>query len=225
MMNQHHPDDERLSALASHDDDATADADLTSHIDSCARCADLVTELGALRVSLADLPDLRPSRPLQLLPPVAEERVAVGAGGWIRRLFAPALTAGAAIAMVGLVGTAAPALDGMASGGGSIFQNVGTTLDAGDGAAPEAAESMVVDAPAAGYDRGESGAADPSQATLGAAGGEDDGDQSEQGTSRIQASDDQLPAERSPWPMVLFTGVALMIGAALLRWIMVPRAG
>jgi len=35
----------------------------------------------------------------------------------------------------------------------------------------------------------------------------------------------QLPVERSPWPMVLFTGVALMVGAALLRWILVPRAG
>ena len=35
----------------------------------------------------------------------------------------------------------------------------------------------------------------------------------------------QAPAERSPWPMVLFAGVALMIGATLLRWILVPRAG
>lgn len=34
-----------------------------------------------------------------------------------------------------------------------------------------------------------------------------------------------LPAERSPWPMVLFTGVALLIGAVLLRWILQPRAG
>ena len=33
------------------------------------------------------------------------------------------------------------------------------------------------------------------------------------------------PAERSPWPMVLFTGVALMVAAALLRWILAPRAG
>ena len=34
-----------------------------------------------------------------------------------------------------------------------------------------------------------------------------------------------LPAERSPWPMLLFTGVALIVGALLLRWIVVPRAG
>jgi hypothetical protein len=41
----------------------------------------------------------------------------------------------------------------------------------------------------------------------------------------LETVDGYLPAERSPWPMVLFTGVALMIGAALLRWIVVPRAG
>jgi hypothetical protein len=40
-----------------------------------------------------------------------------------------------------------------------------------------------------------------------------------------QAASDPVSVERSPWPMVLFTGVALMIGALLLRWILVPRAG
>jgi hypothetical protein len=33
------------------------------------------------------------------------------------------------------------------------------------------------------------------------------------------------PAERSPWPMVLFGGIALVIAGLLLRWIVVPRAG
>jgi hypothetical protein len=42
---------------------------------------------------------------------------------------------------------------------------------------------------------------------------------------RFEHFERDLPAERSPWPMVLFTGVALMVGAALLRWILVPRAG
>ena len=233
MLNQHHPDDERLSALASHDDDAAADAALTSHVETCARCAETIAELGVLRMSLAELPDLRPSRPLQLLPPVADDPADARAGGWVRRLFAPALTAGAAIAMVGLVGTAAPALDGMASSAGGIFQNVGTELSGGDSAAeelaPEAAESMDVAVPADGYERGDadSGAAEPSDAALGAAGGEGttDPDASQGGVSRLETFDDQLPAERSPWPMVLFTGVALMVAAALLRWILVPRAG
>jgi hypothetical protein len=228
MLNQHHPDDERLSGLASHDDDATADVALTSHVASCARCADLVSELGALRVSLADLPDLRPSRPLQLLPPAADAPIASGAGGWIRRIFAPALTAGAAIAMVGLVGTAAPVIDEL-NPVRSLFQNVGTALSGGGDAAleeveGEAAESMRAAAPANEPDAG----AAASDGTLGAAEGDGwmDGDGSEEGgVSRFETTDDQLPAERSPWPMVLFTGVALMIGVALLRWILVPRAG
>jgi hypothetical protein len=216
MLNQHHPDDERLSALASRDDDATADAALASHVESCATCTDLVDELGALRMSLAELPDLRPHRALQLVPPAAPTPVADGAAGWIRRFFAPALAAGAALAMVGLVGTAAPALEGMAASGGVLFDNVGTNLGE---AAPGA------EADGAGRD-GE--APEASDMTLAPAEGE--GSVTSQESQRddaepLEAMDRDLPAERSPWPMVLFTGVALMIGAALLRWIMVPRAG
>ncbi len=44
-------------------------------------------------------------------------------------------------------------------------------------------------------------------------------------TTPIRPQRETLTVERSPWPMVLFTGVALMIGALLLRWILVPRAG
>jgi len=218
MLNQH-PDDERLSALASRDDDATADAALASHVDSCARCTELVDELGALRMSLAELPDLRPHRALQLVPPVADAPVADGAAGWVRRLFAPALTAGAALAVVGLVGTAVPALDGMAAGG-SIFSNVGTNLD---GAAPGA------EADGASRENEEPAA---SEAGLAPAEGGGDGEGSvtaqesqSDDFEQVETFDRDLPAERSPWPMVLFTGVALMIGVALLRWILVPRAG
>lgn len=211
MLNQQHPDDERLSALASRDDDAVADAALASHVDSCARCTDLVDELGALRMSLAELPDLRPHRALQLLPPVADP-IADGAAGWVRRLFAPAVVAGAALAMVGLVGTAAPALDGMASGGGPAVSDVGTNLDErapaeADGADRENEEPAASGAGFAPDEREGSVTAQESQP--------DD----------FETFDRDLPAERSPWPMVLFTGVALMIGAALLRWILVPRAG
>ena len=215
MLNQHHPDEERLSALASRDDDAAADVALASHVNSCARCTDLVTELGALRMSLAELPDLRPHRPLQLVPPVADAPATDGLVGWVRRFFAPALAAGAALAMVGLVGTASPALDGMASGGqDEAATDVGSNLEAApggdsgdadrDGMAPAASSGTLAA-------EGEGGAvAEESQA----------GD-----FGRFDTADRNLPAERSPWPMVLFTGVALMIGAALLRWILVPRAG
>src|SRR5687768_2534003 len=103
MLNSNHPDDERLSALASRDTDATADTSLTAHLSTCDRCTDLVNELGALRASLADLPDLQPMRPLRLLPAADEVPGADRIGGWARRFFAPILTAGAALAMVGLV--------------------------------------------------------------------------------------------------------------------------
>lgn len=216
MLNQHHPDDERLSALASRDADATGDAALASHVSSCARCADLVAELGVLRMSLAELPDLRPHRALRLVPPVADATAADGTAGWIRRIFGPALVAGATLAMVGLVGTATPTLDGMASGAQRNFQDAGTSLEA---AAPEAG------ADGAGRDDGAPATGD---AAIEAA--EGDGGVTAQASSgddfeRVETMDGDLPAERSPWPMVLFTGVALMIGAALLRWILVPRAG
>jgi len=218
MLNQHHPDEDRLSALASRDDDATADVALASHVESCARCTDLVDEFGALRMSLSGLPDLRPHRSLQLVPPVTDAAVAGGAAGWVRRLFAPALTAGAALALVGVVGTAAPALEGLAAGGDAgIFENVGTTLDAAEPGAEADGASREDEVPEA-----------TDVTTLGPAGGEGgvaSQEREDEDADRFEAMDRDLPAERSPWPMVLFTGVALMIGAALLRWILVPRAG
>ena len=43
------------------------------------------------------------------------------------------------------------------------------------------------------------------------------------GTSLGLAFEDGVTAERSPWPMVL-AGVALMVAALLMRWILAPRA-
>ena len=117
MLIPNHPDDERLSALASRDTDAIADAGLTAHVSSCTRCTELVDELGALRPALADLPDLAPSRPLQLVPPVEADRAVDRLGGWARRFFAPVLVSGAALVLVGVIGTASPALSGMAQSG------------------------------------------------------------------------------------------------------------
>ena len=233
MLSTNHPDDERLSALAAHDDDATADADLVAHVDGCARCADLVAELGVLRASLAGLPDVAPSRPLRLLPSVEPERPGAGdrLGGWVRRFFAPAMTAGVALAMVGLVGTAAPALQGMAGGQDAAFEQVvpdEQQPDAGAGDGAEAGREQPASEPAAGEQRVLSGSDTPAAYEEGT----DDFDafgspdpltaEPPDGGATEPAS---LPAERSPWPMVLFTGVALVIGAALLRWILVPRAG
>jgi hypothetical protein len=195
MLNATHPDDERLSALASRDVDVAADASLIDHLAGCDRCATIVGELTALRSALADLPDLQPSRPLQLLPPAAG-RDTDGLGGWVQRLFRPLLTAGAALAIVGLVGTTLP--EPMES----LFQNVGSELSGGADAQEDSGQIETL----------ASGEAAP------AAG---DGVDLEGDDERAAVA----PAERSPWPMILFTGVAVMIGAALLRWILVPRAG
>ena len=207
MLTPTHPDEERLSALAARDEDATADGTLTGHVDACDRCAELVIELSALGVTLAELPDLVPSRPLRLLPPVADPdpSAADRLGEWVRRLFAPALMAGAALAMVGLVGTAAPALDGAASGGDPGALEMAAPED---DAARDGSEPQIM-------------AASPESAA--------DGDTSGGGDAATSADEAEarsvLPAERSPWPMVLFSGVAVVIGTLLLRWILVPRAG
>jgi hypothetical protein len=224
MLIPNHPDDERLSALASHDADAIADARLTTHVTSCVRCTELVDELGALRSALAELPDLLPSRPLQLVPPVEADHAVEGIGRWARRFFAPVLTAGAALALVGTVGTAAPVLEQLAGGAASgaapqaVEERTDAQPSAAEGGAPAAESSRGPDM-FGGADQGEAsplvtdreGSA-PTD-TFAVAGDADD------------AARQTLTAEQSPWPTVLFAGVALMIGAALVRWILVPRAG
>ena len=143
MLIPNHPDDERLSALASRDTDAIADARLTTHVSSCIRCTDLVTELSAIRLVLADLPDLQPSRPLQLVPPVEADHAVDQLGGWARRFFAPVLVSGAALVLVGVIGTASPSLGGFGQSGAAPPQGV----SAGSPAAAE--RESAASAPAA----------------------------------------------------------------------------
>jgi hypothetical protein len=203
MLNQKHPEDERLAALAGHDPDALDDAALVAHVDTCDRCTGLVDELGALRASLADLPDLHPPRPLRLLPPADDTVTHDGLASWVRRLFAPALAAGATLALVGAIGTTG--LGGLAP--------QGTSMEA---AAPGAsAAEAEVDG---GGDTAAMGGAEESAAATQRTMADD-------GRGTADSLTHQLPAARSPWPMVLFTGVALVVAAALLRWIVVPRAG
>lgn len=245
MLIPNHPHDERLAALASADADAVDDAELTSHVASCAQCTETVTELGALRASLADLPDLRPSRPLQLLPGVEPGAAAPAAPadrltGWVRRTFAPVMAVGATLALVGLVGTT------MAPTTLNVFQNVGAELDGGgDAGEPAEAGGEGAEAPAGEEAQGGGAAASAEVRPLTTSGsvldyGPEDGGE-DGSTSQLESSDagqrgeandvddsdamTGLPAERSPWPMVLFGGVALVIVALLLRWIVAPRAG
>lgn len=239
MLIPNHPADERLSALASHDTDATDDAALTAHVSACDRCAGLIDELGALRLALADLPDLPPSRPLQLIPPVDAERASDRLGGWARRFFAPILATGAALAFVGSFGTAAPLLDGTASGPTS--GGAGDTRAALERAAPEASgaeaageqpasESASEDALGAGGEEGVEAAASAEFEFASPLVAEDrDVNGTDEGIGDFgggeSAVEQTTSADRSPWPMVLFAGVALIVAALLSRWILAPRQG
>ncbi len=225
MLISNHPDDERLSALASADTDATADATLTAHVSSCDRCTQLVSELGVLRVALGDLPDLPPSRPLQLLPPVEADRAVDRLGGWARRFFAPVVAAGAALALVGTVGTAAPVLDQMASGGagGADSGAVQELLEPAESAASE--EPTVGDAAAEALASDGGASASPVAAARSTPRARDESGVGADQDTDAEGAPVSSSEGRSPWPMVLFVGVALMVGAAGLRWILVPRAG
>lgn len=234
MLIPNHPHDERLSALASGEADATADTALTAHVASCTRCTGLIDELGALRAALADLPDVAPSRPLRLLPPVeaAPSSAADRLGGWARRFFAPVLASGAALALVGVIGTAAPSIGGQAAGPGSGGDDFGTVAQE-EAAASEAAAAAPSDAAGGAPAAAESlrSAAEPladsgelSAVTASPMAAHEAPDRSSDERDAASAPT-TIGAERSPWPMVLFAGVALMIGALVLRWILVPRAG
>jgi hypothetical protein len=104
MITRAHPDPERLSALASDDPDALSDGELTAHVADCAACDGQVRDLRVLRTALAELPDLVPSRPLRLLPPVPEPTETAGWRIGLRRAFAPLAVAGMVLLLVGGVG-------------------------------------------------------------------------------------------------------------------------
>ena len=220
MQHHTHPDDERLSALAGGDPEASGDPSLRAHVDGCERCTSLIRDLGELRLALAQLPDIPPSRPLQLVPPVAVG--AAAGGGWLRRLAAPVMAAGAAMAVIGAVGFGAVAFSGMAaSGGAPAFQEDA----AGD--APEAAASEHPDL------RGQSGSGSPralvslvpqdspipyrSPIVAPADEGDEAGDQ--------LALTEVNFSEPGPWLAILAAGVALLLLGLTLRVAISPRAG
>lgn len=226
MLIPNHPDDERLTALAWREPDATADEGLTSHVTGCPRCTATVDDLGGLRAALADLPDVAPQRPLRLLPPVeangspATDRL----GGWARRFFAPVMASGAALALVGAIGTVGP----QAQMGSAPAEGDQVTTFEGAGGADAGAEAEE-DGAAQGGEAPAAAASEPGGDAVVEGFAPYQGDSAERDSATDEltsaAPPDAFAAERSPWPMVLFVGVALMVAAALLRWILVPRAG
>ena len=243
MQHQIHPDDERLAALAGGDPDAAADAELSAHVDSCSRCSDFVDELATLRSALAELPDLVPSRRLQLIPPVAEPRAAAS-GGFLRRLAAPVMAAGFGLVLVGAVGTSG--ILNWAAGSASAPGTQAGLESVDDASSPVSAEVLSGDQKSPVPDR--------SRATYSA--GELDGAASASGSdSRFNATRspmDPLPAQpgaseetvtelggardgsgglfsvtdaRLPWLVVLGLGVGVLLAGVFLRFSAQPRAG
>jgi hypothetical protein len=227
MQHQIHPDDERLAALAGGDPESGSDADLHAHVSSCDACRATVDELTTLRAALAELPDLVPSRRLQLLPPVAEPRAA-NAGSWLRRLSAPIMAAGLGLVLVGAVGTSGllNSFASSASSAGQFLDQVGNSgqdaLEGAGGGAPSTQASPLPAKVGPSYSGGLS-----SQPT---AASEDSGASRAPPSSPAAAQKSAVPTDSgrallsvdsdqptSPWVAVLFAGFAFVLTGGVLR--------
>lgn len=233
MQPDTHPHDERLAALAGADAEVADDRALRDHVSTCDRCRAVVDDLRLLRSALAELPDLRPSRPLQLLPPVAAAPAPRGGVlGFLRRLTAPAMAAGAALILVGAVGTGILSAFGGFAGSAAQFQNVGENLGAAAGAsaAGSAAASeggaypqeqdLLSPSPSASDSRGVVTLSSPSGSEKSAA--------SAVPAARDRGETSGLTVVSDPkfvWLLVLGVGVVLVGGSLLLRFTVRPRAG
>lgn len=233
MQHQNHPDDERLSALAGGDPEATGDTALRAHLESCDRCTSLVRELGELRVALAQLPDVAPSRPLQLVPPVAEHPAR---GGWLRRLAAPAMAAGAAMLVVGAVGFGAISLSGLgASGAAPEYQDAGA--NAPEGPATDApVEDAASPTPAGGESLARGSVRPMSGSSEGGYRFRVSSPMASDGEPAAEGGDDEAPSrdvvapavdfnQPTPWLVLLVSGAALLVTGLILRSAVTPRAG
>jgi hypothetical protein len=236
MQHESHPHDERLAALAGADPEATGDRSLREHVAGCDQCRATVDDLSRLRSALAELPDLRPSRPLRLVPPVAEPVVRRGGAlGLLRRLSAPALAAGLVLILVGTVGGSGilEGLAGMgASAGAPMFENVGDNLgpepQASTGEESATASDSALNPDLGAYSaspgtiRGQASGASPTP--KGAPAGEEPTDEGRDGdVSELTATSDPFDG-RLPWFLMLGAGIALASGALLLRFTVQPRA-
>jgi hypothetical protein len=231
MQHHIHPDDERLSALAGGDPDVGSDAELRVHVAACDSCRATVDELTMLRSALAELPDLVPSRRLQLLSPVAEPRPAT-TSGWLRRLSAPIMAAGLGLLVVGAVGTSG-LLNGGASGQ-AVFAPAGPSADdaqEGAGGVPSN------ESPRAPSMRGSFGTVDGQSGQPSASAARDIG--SESGASPTVRARESVSAQAStapaadssadlsssgraqpmsPWLGLLLAGVAFLVTGGVLRF-------
>ena len=227
MQNLPHPNDERLAAYAGADPDALADASLAAHLTSCDRCRPLVDELSFLRGFLAELPDLAPSRPLRLIPPVPAPAVS-GSGSWLRRLTAPAMAAGAGLVLVGAIGVGAPGaisgLFGQAASG--MFQNVGDNLS---GAAASVREGQPAgqDSPSLHPDDTDGSAeyerSTPPRTVTSSPPATPKASVDDSGRTNEELNAESSPEQ--PWLTLLIAGAVIFVSATALRFSISPRAG
>ena len=225
MQNTPHPDDELLAAYAGDAADALTDASLVAHLSGCERCRPLVDELSLLRGALAELPDLAPSRPLRLIPPVPAPVAA--RGSWLRRLTAPAMAAGAGLVLVGAIGIGASTDVGRLFGqAGAAFTNAGENLEAAGASDREATASDTRGAYAPG-----TGGGIP-MATSDGSKGTDSAGSSEPPSTRsgAEASPTVAPhlandsSAEQPWLTLLIAGAGLFGISTALRLSLSPRA-
>jgi anti-sigma factor RsiW len=221
-MDPQHPLDERLAAYADGDADVLTDATLRAHVTSCERCALVVRDLGALRSALADLPDLVPSRPLRFVPPVEAPAAApTGFATLVRRLFAPALVAGAVLVVAGSVGMAAPTATALLSG----KAGAAAASDMSNDSSTEGVTAGQVSPPASAYGPGSSSrAGGDSGVPVPQAGG---GSTVPQVGGGASGRDDSraTPAAPMPWLAITIIGAAIVIASLILRWAVLPAAG
>jgi hypothetical protein len=226
-----HPDDERLSAFAAGDEDQRRDSTLRAHVESCERCHPIVDELRLMVGHLRAMPDLAPPRPIRIVLP---ERRSAAHGGLVervRRLFAPALAAGATLALVGAVGLGAQS--GVFGQASSPAGGEPASVERAPAAAPSAAvEESIAAADAGGQGQVTIGSEAPRDGTEELAPEPTDraysAQEFAQSASPEPATSDLESARRepqAPWLPLFVGGVALLGVALLLRFALLPRAG
>jgi len=227
MHNAPHPDDERLAAYAGGDSDALADASLVAHLSACDRCRPIVDELSLLRAALAELPDVAPSRPLRLIPPVSEPATpAAGPLAWLRRLTAPAMAAGVGLVLIGAVGFGASAAGDLLPKAASLGAASGpSTSDRDAGAVPEAASPSLAPADTTGSAAFGSSSAPRSLSSTQPASAAPAPAVSTDDAGRTELVTDGGSSPQQPWLTLLIVGVALFGVSTALRFSLSPRAG
>jgi hypothetical protein len=229
MQHQIHPDDERLAALAGGDADATADAGLRAHVAACGRCGPMVADLEQLRAALAELPDIVPSRRLQLVPPVPVERQR--AGGWLRRIAAPMMAAGVVLVAAATVGGSG-VLSSMSLSAGGAAAAPSAAASAGSSAAEDSAGGppdrrfafplnlFFTFTPARAREAGSpelSGAGSsllPAPSDTGTKGSQAPG--APQGPSQAPVVNEQPVVAVSPWGIALLLGAVFVVAGAVI---------